>query len=71
MNLTNSMRRSIQQTPDKVATIFRGRQRTFRELCERVARLAGALKAAGVKADDRVGILALNSDRYLETCMAV
>jgi long-chain acyl-CoA synthetase len=71
LHLTNSLHRCLQQTPAKIATIFRGRVRSYGEFCERVARLAGALKAAGMAADDRVGVLALNSDRFLETCMAV
>ena len=71
MYLTNSLHRCLQQTPDKIATIFRGRQRRYDEFCDRVARLAGALKAAGMKDNDRVGVLALNSDRYLEIIMAV
>ncbi|KND61305.1 Long-chain-fatty-acid-CoA ligase [Candidatus Burkholderia verschuerenii] len=71
MHLTNSLHRCLQQTPHKIATIFRGRQRRYDEFCDRVARLAGALKAAGMKENDRVGVLALNSDRYLEIVMAV
>jgi long-chain acyl-CoA synthetase len=71
LHLTNSLHRCVQQTPEKIATIFRGRTRRYDEFTERVARLAGALTAMGMAAGDRVGILALNSDRYLETCMAV
>ncbi|WP_321813076.1 MULTISPECIES: long-chain fatty acid--CoA ligase [unclassified Paraburkholderia] len=71
MHLTNSIHRCLQQTPERIATIFRGRVRHYGEFAARVARLAGALKASGMATDDRVGVLALNSDRYLETCMAV
>lgn len=71
MYLTQSLQRSIQQTPEQVVTSFRGRRRTFREFGERVQRLAGALQAQGMKPGDRVGMLALNSDRYLEYIMAV
>ncbi|MEM5316923.1 long-chain-fatty-acid--CoA ligase [Paraburkholderia sp. JHI869] len=71
LHLTNSLHRCLQQTPEKIATIFRGRVRRYDEFCARVARLAGALHAAGLAAGERVGVLALNSDRYLETCMAV
>ena len=71
MHLTNSLHRCLQQTPEKIATIFRGRVRRYDEFCDRVARLAGALRGAGMAAGERVGVLALNSDRYLETCMAV
>jgi long-subunit acyl-CoA synthetase (AMP-forming) len=36
------------------------------ESADRVARLTGALSGLGVHRGDRVGILALNSDRYYE-----
>ena len=38
---------------------------------DRVARLAGALRGLGMQAGDRVAMLSLNSDRYLEYSMAV
>ncbi|MBB3178326.1 long-chain fatty acid--CoA ligase [Variovorax sp. Sphag1AA] len=71
MHLTLSLQRSLQQTPDRLATIFHDRRRTFREMADRVARLAGALRSLGMQPGDRVGMLALNSDRYLEYVMAV
>jgi acyl-CoA synthetase (AMP-forming)/AMP-acid ligase II len=66
MYLTQSLRRSVQQTPHAVASVYKGRRRTFAELGERVARVAGMLRGLGLKAGDRVGMLALNSDWYLE-----
>ncbi|QRY77925.1 long-chain-fatty-acid--CoA ligase [Pseudomonas sp. PDNC002] len=66
MYLTQGLQRSLQQTPDKIVTIFGARRRTFREFGERVARLAGALRGLGMVPGDRVSMLALNSDRYLE-----
>lgn len=71
MYLTQSLQRSLQQTPERVATIFGARRRSFSEFGARVARLAGALQAMGMQPGDRVGMLALNSDRYLEYAMAV
>jgi long-chain acyl-CoA synthetase len=70
MNLTQGLRRSLQQTPDRIVTVFAERRRTFREFGERVARLAGALRQLGMAPGDRVSMLALNSDRYLEYMMA-
>jgi len=70
MFLTLSLHRSLQQTPDKTAIVFGARRCSFRELSDRVARLAGALQALGMARGDRVGILALNADRYLEAVMA-
>ena len=45
--------------------------RTVAESAGRVARLAGALRAAGAGDGDRVGMLALNSDRFHEFLLAV
>jgi len=66
MYLTQSLHRNLQQNPDRPATIYRDRVRTVAESADRIARLAGALSGLGVHQGDRVGILALNSDRYQE-----
>ena len=71
MYLTQCLHRSAQQHPDRIAVRFGGRQRTFREFADRVARLAGALQTLGMQPGDRVAMLSLNSDRYLEYQMAV
>ncbi|MCK9687497.1 acyl-CoA synthetase [Scleromatobacter humisilvae] len=71
MYITQALHRAAQQYPDRVAVRFRDRQRTFRQFADRVARLAGALQALGMRPGDRVAMLALNSDRYLEYQMAV
>ena len=71
MYLTQGLHRALQQKPGSIATIFQGRKRTFVELAGRVAKLAGALQGLGLKAGDRVGMLSLNSDRYLEYYLAV
>lgn len=70
MRLTTSLHRALQQYPDRPLTIFGDRVRTVRESVDRVARLATALRGLGVDVGDRVGILALNSDRYHETLLA-
>ena len=66
MSMTLALRRSIQATPERMATVFHERRQTFREYGDRVARLAGALQALGMKPGDRVGMLGVNSDRWLE-----
>jgi len=71
MYLTQGLRRAARQQPQHVATIYQGRRRTFAEIADRVARLAGALQKLGMNPGDRVGMLALNSDRYLEYYLAV
>jgi long-chain acyl-CoA synthetase len=70
MYLTQGLHRALQLQPERIATIFRDRIRTYREFTDRVARLASGLRSVGMKAEDRVGMLALNSDRYLEYLQA-
>ena len=71
MQFTQGLHRAIQQKPDAIATICNGRTRTFRQLHARVASLAGGLAALGIRRGDRVCILSLNSDRYLESYLAL
>jgi long-chain acyl-CoA synthetase len=71
MYLTQGLHRCVQQSPDRVAVIFGERSETFIELHSRVARLAGALQKLGMNAGERVAMLALNSDRYLEYLLGV
>ncbi len=70
MYLTQGLHRSLQINPDGIATTFRGRHRTYREVADRVSRLASALCNLGMRSEDRVGMLALNSDRYMEYMLA-
>jgi len=71
MYMTQCLQRTLQQNPDHLATVFGERRQTYRQFGQRVARLAGALQHLGMAAGDRVGMLALNSDRYLEYIMGV
>ncbi|MGE8064170.1 long-chain-fatty-acid--CoA ligase [Pseudomonas sp. NPDC089569] len=66
MYLTQGLQRALQQTPERIVTICGERRRTFGEFGERVARLAAALQGLGMQAGDRVSMLAMNSDRYVE-----
>ena len=69
--LTQGLRRAVQISRGGVATIFGERTRSWGDIFERVMRFAGALRAIGLSAGDRVAILALNSDDYLELHYAV
>ncbi|WP_328660249.1 long-chain-fatty-acid--CoA ligase [Nocardia salmonicida] len=71
MYLTQGLHRAMQQNPDGIMTIFGNRTRTFAQVIDRVARLADGLHRLGVSSGSRVGILALNSDRYHEYLLAV
>src|SRR5437763_1855934 len=71
MYLTQGLHRAVQQMPDAPATMFGERVRTWRQHADRVARLAEALRGLGLADGSRVGILALNSDRYAELLRAL
>ncbi len=64
--LTQSLHRAVQRSPQRTATICGTRRYTYRQHADRVARLAGALQSLGMARGDRIGMLALNGDRYLE-----
>ncbi|KKW64115.1 fatty-acid--CoA ligase FadD5 [Mycolicibacterium elephantis] len=69
-NWTNQLARHALMQPDGVALRFLGQTTTWRELDERVARLAGALSRRGVQFGDRVLILMLNRTEFIEAFLA-
>src|SRR5262245_60528662 len=71
MNVTHGLRRALQINAGAIAMIFGDRQRTWAEVGDRVAKFAGALRAMGIAAGDRIAVLMLNQDRYLELYLAV
>src|SRR5207244_7729856 len=50
--------------------VYGDRKKSWREVGDRVARLASGIRALGAQAGDRVAILSMNSDRYLELYLA-
>src|SRR3954469_7496102 len=59
------------QAPDQVI-VYRGLKRfTYRQLRERIGRLASCLARLGVSAGDTVGVLDWDSNRFLEAYFAV
>lgn len=71
MYLTQPLHRNLQINPEQLMTICAERRFTVRQHVERVSRLAGALRQLGVDSGDRVAMLSLNSDRYMEYLNAV
>src|SRR5258707_1711196 len=71
VNVTQGLRRVLQTNPTAIATVDGDRRRSWREIGERVAKLAGGLQQRGIKRGDRVAVLMLNSDRYLELYLGI
>jgi acyl-CoA synthetase (AMP-forming)/AMP-acid ligase II len=70
-NLTRSLDRNADRTPDEDAVIFRGTRLTHRQLLDRVNALAAAFLAAGVGQGDIVALLMGNRPEFLESALAV
>lgn len=64
--LTQPLAKARDERPGGIFTIFGDRRRSNADFVDRVARLAGALRALGLTPGDRVAMLAGNSDRYVE-----
>ncbi len=71
LSLTQSIHRAAQVNGRGYATKMDERKFTWTEFVAIVAGFAGGLKSLGVEPQDRVGILALNSDRYFQALFAV
>jgi long-chain acyl-CoA synthetase len=70
MTLDEIVRRNGLRFPDKAAITMEDRSMCWRELDERVNRLANAFYAAGLEVGDRVAVLASNCPAYLEIYFA-
>ena len=64
MYMTQGVRRAAKLTPDGVAFVSDERSLTHAQFEDAVARLAGGLQGLGLQPEDRVAMLAMNSDRY-------
>src|SRR5271165_6368518 len=65
------LRYAEQQFPGKTAVVCGNLRLTYAQFAERASRLAGALRAAGVKPGDRIAFLSLNCHRLLEAYFGV
>ncbi|NCF61966.1 MAG: AMP-binding protein [Gammaproteobacteria bacterium] len=59
-------------TPEKLATVdlASGRKHSYAEMNDRVSRIAGFLREAGIEPGDRVGLIAMNSSDVLDIIFA-
>ncbi|MBE0415378.1 MAG: long-chain-fatty-acid--CoA ligase [Dehalococcoidia bacterium] len=71
MNTTEFLTIASSICPDREAVVFEGKRFTFSDLNERVNRLANALMGLGIEKGDRVAILQVNCNQYVEAYYAV
>lgn len=65
------LRYAAQQYPRRTAAVCNDDRYTYAQMAERVSRLAGALRQAGIKPGDRVAFLSSNCHRLLEAYYGV
>lgn len=70
IGLGATLSRRAQITPRRRAVTFEDQSWTYAEFCDRIHRLATALRAGGVGRGDRVGYVGLNHPAFLETLYA-
>jgi acyl-CoA synthetase (AMP-forming)/AMP-acid ligase II len=71
LQLTQTVHQYLRERPDGCALCFEDRIVSHAGFADRVARLAAVLRQRGVKVGDRVAVLGLGSDRYLEALYAI
>jgi len=71
MNVGHWLTKWASLLPDKPAVIFEGRSFSYRELNERINRVAHLFESMGICKGDRVGVLLHNSNQYLEIFFAL
>ena len=71
LSYVGAIRGAVASGLDAPASVFAGRVRSWRDTLDRAARIAGGLRAAGIAAGDRVGVLSPNNDDYMALYLAV
>jgi len=71
MILTETLAKARKLFPHKQAIVCKGERWTYQEFGDRINRLSHALKAFGIKKDDKVGILHPNCHFFLEAYYAI
>ena len=70
MIITEFLDLSTMLVPERTAIAFEGKRLSYAELQERVNRLADALDRLGLEKGDRVAIIEVNCNEYVEACFA-
>ena len=71
ISMPNMIERAARLNPAGMCTRFEGREFSWSETRDQIARLAGALASLGLDEGDRVGILAWNCPEFIELIYAV
>ena len=71
MKISSTIRRNMQVNGKGTATIFSAREHSWNQFGERIAKLAAGLGKLGLDRGDRVAVLSLNNDRYMESYFGV
>lgn len=71
VNVGHILTRTARSFPEREGLVVEGQRLTFRDLNERVNRLANALLSEGLKKGDRVGLVFYNSLAYFESYLAL
>jgi long-chain acyl-CoA synthetase len=65
------LKRALGTAPESCAVVCQDDRRSYAELGARCRRLAGMMRRLGLGPGDRVGVVGLNSDRYLELYLGI
>ena len=70
MNTTDFLSIANAICPDRAMMVFDGKRWPYAQVNERINRLADALIKLGIKKGDRIGMLQVNSNQYIEAYFA-
>jgi acyl-CoA synthetase (AMP-forming)/AMP-acid ligase II len=68
--LYSLLSKTVENNPDNLAVICGDIRYNYRQLKERVDRLAGGLRSIGIERNDKIAIISKNCHRFLETYFA-
>src|SRR3546814_13261898 len=71
VKLTQPLRRNAELFPDRIATVAGEARTSWGSTLDRVARLGAAFRNLGVSPADRIAVLSLNSDSYIQALYAI
>lgn len=70
MNTTDFLQIATAICPDRDCVVFEGKRFTYAQVNERVNRLVGALARLGLQSGERIGIVSVNRNQFVEAYFA-